>query len=462
MNSLGVILLFFNLLLAPLVMLAVRGVRGVVLAITLGWLILSPKAGLQLPGLPQFSKEYAVSYGALIGVLLFRGDMVRRFRPSPVDLIMLAFLFSASISSLSNGLGVWDACSEFYARLFVWGVPYFIGRALVRDLADVRQCAIGILLAGMIAVPFCLIEMRLSPQLHRWVYGDHASPFHMSMRMGAYRPTLMFRHGIEVGSWMACSSIIGLWLALGTPRDRLLTVPLKVHAAVILIVTVLCRSLGSLALLSGAVLVAAFTRTTRLRLALILLILAPPTYLTLRVSGAWTPALVADLTEQFVDAERAESFRARVYQEEELGAKAAQRPFFGWGGYNRFRVFDDYGEATTAVDALWLITYGKYGLFGLAGLYGTLCIPALIIVLRTPPRFLLHPNMGGVVGLILALMIATGDSLQNGFFSPLMTVASGVLATTAISIRHWLPRPARSPQGSLARPRDAGTPSRIS
>ncbi|MEM9373693.1 MAG: hypothetical protein AAGA55_08610 [Planctomycetota bacterium] len=445
MNSLGIILLFANLLFAPMLVMLIKGVRGIVLAFAIPWLVLSPRAGVNLPGLPMFTKDQAVSLGVLFGVLLFRGDIVRRIRLKPVDVFVLAWLCSASISSLTNGLGPWDAMSEFYGRAVIWGVPYFIGRAMIRTLEDVRQCAIGVIIAGLIAAPLCLIEIRLSPQLHKWVYGIHAAPFHMSLRLGAYRPTLMFRHGIEVGSWMACASIVALWFAVIAGRQRFLSAPAMLHAALVLGVTVLCRSLGSLVLLFGSSCVALFTRATRLRIALVLLVLATPCYIGVRITGMWSPDLIADTVERYVDADRAASMRARTYQEEELGAKAARRRAFGWGGHNRFRVFDDQGDATTAVDALWLIAYGKNGVFGLIGLYGMVCFPALMILRRTPARLLIHQRMAGVVGLLLAVMIATGDSLQNAFFSPLMTLSAGVLATTAVSLGTWLPRRSAAP-----------------
>ena len=439
MNSLGVILLFANLLFAPLLVMLIKGVRGVVLAFAIPWLILSPRAGVNLPGLPLFTKDQAVSMGVLFGVLLFRAEITQRIRLKPIDLFMLVWLVSPSISSLTNGLGAWDAMSEFYGRVLVWGVPYLTGRAMIRSLEDVRQCAIAVIISGLIAAPFCLLEMRLSPQLHRWVYGVHAAPFHMAIRLGGYRPTLMFRHGIEVGSWMACASIIGIWFGIVAGRERFMHAPARVHAGILLVVTILSRSLGTLVLLLGTSCIALFTKATRIKLALIALVIATPAYIGLRTSGTWSPDIIADMVETYVDADRASSLRARTYQEEELGAKAAQKRLFGWGGQNRFRVFDDEGEATTPVDALWLIAYGKNGMFGLFGLYGMLCVPALIIILRTPGSLLVHTRMAGVLGLMMAIMIATGDSLQNAFFSPLMTLSAGALATTAVSLRSWLP-----------------------
>lgn len=442
MNPIGLLLLFANFLVAPLIMSAVKGVRGVILAVAAGWIVLSPGVGINIPGIPQLSKDYAVPYAAAIGVLLTRGHLLRRLRLSWIDLFFAAAMISPFISSLSNGLGAWDATSEMYGRLATWGIAYLIGRILVADLQDVRECALAILLAGMLIVPLCLIEVRLSPQLHKWVYGDHFRKFHMAVRLGGYRPTLMFRHGLEVGLWLAYTSVIAVWFALTSPRTRLLSIPVQWHTGVILFTSVVSRSLGALALMVVAIAAAVTARSTKVRLLILALTLAVPGYLGLRITGLWSPDFVVEIVETFGEPRRAASFAARVFQEEELGGKARQRLAFGWGGHNRFRVFDDFGNQTTVVDSLWLIIFGKYGLFGLVSLYGMICIPSILIVLRTPTRYLFHPNMAGVVALILALFIANADSLQNAFYSPLMMIAAGALATTAVSIRRWLPQPA--------------------
>lgn len=445
MNPLGLILLFGNLLIAPAIIMLVRSTRGLVFSVVVGWVILSPRAGINLPGIPRFTKDFAVAYGVLIGVLLFRGDLIRRFKPRKIDVLLLMCLFGPFISSMMNGLGPWDATSELYGRVMVWGVPYLLGRVLVRNLDDVKDCALAVLLAGMVLVPFCLIEIRLSPQIHRWVYGTHPAPFHMAKRLGGYRPMLSFRHGIEVGTWLACSGAIGFWFSLVATRERMLWMPVRACTTILLIVNFMCRSLGSLVLLAGSIGVAIFSRSSRTKFALLLLTLATPTYLFLRITDVWSPDMLVNFVAQNIDESRASSFAARIHQEQVLGEKAKDRILFGWGGHNRFRVFDDFGQQTTVVDALWIITFGKYGLFGTIGLYGMLCVPSILIVRRTPARLLLHPMMAGVVGLILAVAIANGDSLQNAFYSPVMMIAAGVLATTSFSLRSWLSSQASSP-----------------
>lgn len=445
MNSLGTVILLANFLIMPVIMAMVKGIRGVILSVAVGWIVLSPRAGINLPGVPVLTKDFAVPYAAAIGILITRGHLLRRLRFSWIDAFFVCALISPFASSLSNGLGLWDASSELYGRLMTWGILYMVGRVLVSNLNDVRECALAILLAGIVIIPLCLFEIRMSPQLHRWVYGFYQQPFHMAKRLGGYRPMLMFRHGIEVGTWLACSGIIAVWFCLVGSRARVLFAPVAFHAVLLILVSLISRSLGSLALLFSSSLGSVSARIFNLRLILLGIALAVPGYMVLRASGSWSPDFIVEIVERYGEPRRAASFAARVYQEEELGSKARQRLLFGWGGHNRFRVFDDFGQQTTAVDALWIIIFGKNGLFGLVSLYGMLCIPSILIVLRTPTRYLFHANMAGVVALILAIFIANADSLQNAFYSPLMMIAAGVLATTAISIRRWLPPTTQAP-----------------
>lgn len=60
MNPLGLLLLFVNFLVAPLIMAAVKGVRGVILAVAVGWIVLSPGAGINIPGIPQLDRKSVV------------------------------------------------------------------------------------------------------------------------------------------------------------------------------------------------------------------------------------------------------------------------------------------------------------------------------------------------------------------------------------------------------------------
>ena len=66
--------------------------------------------------------------------------------------------------------------------------------------------------AALIYAPLCLLELRLSPQLHRWVYGYHQHDFVQTMRDGGYRPMVFMEHGLMVSFWMAAAALTAFWL----------------------------------------------------------------------------------------------------------------------------------------------------------------------------------------------------------------------------------------------------------
>src|SRR5436190_3142386 len=174
--------------------------RAVLAAFILGWLFL-PQAGVPLSGLPDLDKITATSMGAMLGVLLFDAQRLRTFRFSWVDLPLLAWCLVSIPAALVNDLGIYDGLSGLMHDTFIWAIPYFIGRLYFSDLASLRELAIGIFLGGLIYVPLCLWEIRMSPQLHYMVYGFYPSFFGMAVRLGGYRPVLYMQHGWMVGLW---------------------------------------------------------------------------------------------------------------------------------------------------------------------------------------------------------------------------------------------------------------------
>ena len=165
-----------------LMMFSILPSRRAVIASFLGaWLFL-PEAQIPFPGLPDLTKVTATSFGVLLGALIFDSGRLMRFRPSWVDIPIVAWCLSPLAASITNGLGVYDGLSASLDQIAAWGVPYLMGRLYLTDLASLRDLAIGILIGGLIYVPLCLIEIRLSPQLHRWVYGARGFDFSQTYR----------------------------------------------------------------------------------------------------------------------------------------------------------------------------------------------------------------------------------------------------------------------------------------
>lgn len=429
------VLLGYLVIGAGLVMI-LRGLRGVMAALVIGWLFLPPSRGVNLPGLPEFTKEFSVSYAVLLGVVLSDAVRLGSFRPKVIDIPMLVWIITPFISSVTNGLGAYDGLSEIYFNLFVFGVPYLLGRVYIRNPNDVKVVAIWFVLAGFIAVPMALWESRMSPQLNHTIYGYYASPFHMAQRLGGYRPTLFMRHGLEVGLWMATSSAVALWLWITTSKQiKLFSYPLPIFSMIVLGTTVLSRSLGALILIAGTTSTALFVRTTGIRIALIALVLVPTIYQGIRISNVWSPDSMLEVIRSY-DEDRASSLESRLQQELDIAQHALEKPLFGWGGQNRYRPTDDSGDVH-AVDGLTTISFGKYGLVGLVSFLMLTALPSLLIILRIHGRAITTAIWAPSIGIMLGLAIFSIDMMFNAFFTPLHIIGIGVLSSVAVQANQW-------------------------
>ncbi len=413
-----------------------KGVRGVMACIVIGWIFLPPGRGVNLPGLPQFTKEFSVSYALMIGVLISDATRLASFKPRLLDIPMLVWILVPLPSSITNNLGAYDGFSEVYFNLFIFGVPYLLGRVYIRNPDDVKTVAIWFILAGLIAAPMALWESRMSPHLNESVYGYRVAKFHMAKRMGGYRPMLFMRHGLEVGLWMATSSAVAIWLWITTRKQiRILNWPLPNMSTIVVVATLLSRSLGALILLIGTTGAAFFVRTTGLRIVLIALILTPSIYLTIRISNVWAPDQLTAIIRAF-DPDRADSLESRLGQELNIAQHALEKPVFGWGGHDRYRPQDEYGHATP-VDGMTTISFGKRGLVGLSALLAMTALPSLLMVLRIKGRSITSSIWAPAVGIMLALCIYSMDMMFNAFYTPLHIVGIGVIASVAVQTKNW-------------------------
>jgi hypothetical protein len=194
--------------------------QAVVLSFLGAWLFL-PQAVLELNGIPDYTKTSATCYGILLATFIFDAGRFSAFKFGWLDVPMLVWCLCPIASSLLNGLGPYDGFASALDQTMTWGVPYFLGRIYLSSLLGLRHLAIGIFVGGLIYMPLCILESRLSPQLHRIVYGAFASAdFGQTMRLGGFRPTVFMAHGLAVAAFMMASTLIGLWLwHTGTVRQ---------------------------------------------------------------------------------------------------------------------------------------------------------------------------------------------------------------------------------------------------
>lgn len=407
--------------------------RAVLVAYIAAWLFL-PQAGIDLPGVPDLNKMNATSLGALMGVLLFDSQRLFRYRVSWVDLPMIVWCLSSIPSSLLNELPrdatspLYDGISGVVKDFLTWGAPYLIGRLYFYDLAVLRELAIAVFLGGLIYAPLCLFEIRMSPHLHYWVYGFHPSSFEMTIRMGGYRPMVFMQHGLMLAMWMACTTIVAVWLWRSRSLPRLFQIPTGLLAGGLFAVTILCRSTGAAALMLLGLAALFATRTLRTNLVVLALVAIAPIYMTVRAQGWWTGRELIELAAH-INEERAESLAGRLENEDLIVAKALQKPWFGWGGWGRWRVVDEEtGEDITVSDGMWVIAFGEKGLVGLASVTALVLLPVALLIRRIPARDWATPAAGPAAALAMLLTLYLIDNLFNAMLNPVYLLAAGGLS----------------------------------
>ncbi len=432
--------------------------KAVLISFIAGWLFLPQQVEFAFPLLPNYTKLSATCYSVLFGICLFDIRRFNSFKFRWLDLPIIVWCLCTIASSVTNGLGLYDGFCEFLIRILNYGLPYFIGRMYFSDLKGVRQLAIGIFLGGLAYIPLCLLEVAISPQLHRMVYGYHGlKGFAQSIRYGGYRPNVFMQHGLAVGMWMMAATLIAIWLWQAKVIRRLgafnqvFNIFWVVLALVMTVVVV--KSTGAYFYLIYGIVILLAAKWLKTGLPLAIMIGMISFYLFIGATGTLTAersdkivTIVGDITEP----DRASSLDFRLHNEEILGERARERMVFGWGGWNRNRVYeyneDGELEDITTTDSLWIIAFGVNGLVGLISVFGSSLLPALYFWLRYPASLWFNPQVGSAAVLAAVTVLYMLDCTLNNLPNPVFTLASGALAGLVLCEEHLKFIP---PKGSL-------------
>jgi len=362
-------------------------------------------------------------------------------------------------SSLSNKLGAYDGVCGIVGQFLNWGVPYLCGRVYFSDRAGLRELALGFFIGGLIYVPFCIWEVRMSPQLHYGLYGFRVDRFWNTRRLGGFRPEVFMGEGIALGVWMMAASFAGVWLwAAGVVR-RIWGIPVSWLALALVTTTVLCRAVGALVLLVLGACAFLITKRFRTSVPLVCLLAIPPVHIALRSSGTWSGDALVAIVSDVVSKSRAASLATRLKQETILVEKAWQRPLFGWGAWARNRVRDERGRSVCATDGFWIIVFGQKGLVGLVAAVSSLLLPALLLLWRCPVRLWTRAALAPAGCLATVTVLFMIDQLMNGMHNPFFWVASGAVCGATLGVftfdrdASMILRSVGDPAESLARQR---------
>jgi hypothetical protein len=412
--------------------------RAVIASVIGAWLLLPP-AYIPIAGLPDYNKLIATTLGVILGTLIFQPDRLLRFRLRWFDLPILCWCICHMISSLENGLGLYDGLSALLLAVVRWVLPYLIGRLYFADLRSLGELAIGIAVGGLAYLPPTWFEIRMSPMLQKMVYGIGAWG---GIRFYGYRPCVFLTNGLEHGMWMTIASLTAVWLWKCGVLTRIWAIPVgSVILPALLITTVLCRSTGAVLLLVAGLFGLWFCTRFRTKSLLYLLLLVAPVYYALRIPSVWTGENVVNFIDQNFSSERAQSLKFRFACEDMLCEKALQRPVWGWGGWGGNRVIGPDGRDQAPTDGMWIIYLGCYGYAGLLTWTTVMLLPSLLFLRRFSVRDWDTTDVGPLAAMATVVGLYTIDCLVNGFINLVVIVAAGGLISIrpAASTRNKLP-----------------------
>lgn len=407
---------------------------AIVISFIGGLLFLPQNAGFKLPLIPDYTGTVATCYGIIVAILIFDSQRITRFRFNWVDLPMLTWCFCPIVSSLTNSLGWYDGLTESLNRTAAWGLPYYLGRLYLGNLAGLKELAINIVKGGILYIPLCLYEIRMSPQLHKIIYGyfSHMSGISQAIRFGGWRPIVFMEHGLVVALWMMTATLVAIWLWRANVLQTIWDIPFIWLVVALIITFLLLKSTGAYFYLAYGLVVIFSARWAKLSLPLSILIVAICLYLYLVVSGGFNGDAIVSWVTQYLGSDRAQSLEFRFDNEELLRVKALQKLLFGWGGWGRSRIYEEDWEGdivdVSITDSLWIIAFGNNGLLGLISLTASMLLPVIYFAwFGYPVKTWFNPKVAPAAALAVSLALYMLNCLINGHFLPIYPMISGGL-----------------------------------
>jgi hypothetical protein len=412
--------------------------RAAIWSLMAGYLLLPSGFQIDIQYLPPIDKM-SVSAASTALLCLMKGTQARK-PPQTILVYLLGFgyVIAPIFTSLDNSYELQTAAGSvpgFYPldalkialRNAITLAPFYVGsRFLCTEEGRAELLKAFPVAALFYSLPM-LFEVRMSPQLHRWVYGFFPQSFAQQIRYGGFRPVVFLEQGLQVALFAAMALIAALVLLRA--RKRILHVPAGVVAGYLSLVLLLCKTLGAAfyVLVAAPIVLATRPRTwVKISCALLLVVSAYP---MLRTYGL-IPVRHISTAANNISFDRSKSFETRITNEDQLLGKALQKPWFGWGTWGRNRVRDQYtGQDISVTDGGWIITFGMYGWLGYLSLFGLLAVAALRSLRAVGDQVTSSNITIGGLSLLLAMNVI--DMIPNSNLTPMTLMIAGSIASAA-------------------------------
>jgi hypothetical protein len=407
------------------------------LSFLLAELLLPAYHVLPLPTPTWLSREAVAALSTLLAASFFGRSYLRRSRPfRGIELWFVVLVVGAYFTMHTNtdplprgpvtlpGEKFGDFTSDALRTIVGVWIAFYLGRVMFRTSRDlVALCRLLALAALYYTLP-ALFEIRMSPQLQRVIFGYGVADFGQAVRWGGYRPSVLVGHGLALAMFFFVSLV--LLVAMMRAKKRVGPIPTKALILYLAGVLVLCKSTG--AIIYGA-------------LALPLILLAPPrawlraswivvaifaTYPLLRFADVIPMKKIGD-SFAALSSQRAQSLTYRFDMEQGMLDLTRQRPWFGWGGYDRPFVFDLVsGRKLTVPDGWVILELSGRGLVGFFAYFGPFVV-AVVRACRMVKKIGDRSDRTLLAGLVLACTFILFDLIINSTFPPIFVMLFGAL-----------------------------------
>lgn len=401
-----------------------------------GFMFLPVLTEVDLPLIPPLGKDSIPVISALMGCWFVKRRRIAFFANRGLLKVLVLLIFGVPfITTELNSdrillagkflpeLSHHDALSSVL-RQFLFVAPFFMGRRFFRTYEH-QLLMFKVLVAACLfySLPM-MFEVRMSPQLHTWIYGYFPHSFIQQIRSGGFRPVVFMGHGLLVAFFTAIAvlSSVALW----KNNEKVRNFPSAKVSYYLLIVLIFCKSTASLLYAVFAFfMIKRVSHRIQLRTAVILTLLAL-SYPSLSIMQLFPHEKVVELARSF-KADRAQSLTYRFDNEVILLNHAREKLYFGWGGWGRNRVYSEAtGDDITVTDGRWVITFGQFGWFGFIAEFGLIAFTvfrasAAAKLVKSDTELTLLSAHALLVGLIMI------DQLPNATLSPWLWLLIGVL-----------------------------------
>lgn len=339
-----------------------------------GYLLLPVYVAIDFPLIPPLNKESIAAIAAMFGCKYIKRKKISLIPQSRQERwLFLILLITPFITVLNNnepifngvvnlpGLSYYDALA-WSVDQYIGLISFLLGLQLIKSYDDQLIVIKILVIAGLWYSLPILFEVRMSPQLHNWIYGffPHTS-FGQMRRYGGFRPVAFLKHGILVASFVA----IVLGAATLLWKEKIKTYRFSALAIVIyfFVLLLLCKTMGALVLGVFLMVAVGFMSISTISLLARFIIVVVILYPMLNFLEVFPHELLLNIATDFDD-NRAKSLAFRFHNESRLLEHIQQKPFFGWGGWGRNRFSD------TTTDGYWITVLGINGLVGFSAFIG--------------------------------------------------------------------------------------------